>query len=210
MNRTGQTDKLEQVLDAIEYPERYTNDQLLQLLSDEQCSDYYRLMCDATSAYAGTHTVSTVDIDAEWQKFKRQHMGSSLRIWRKIAAVFVGFMMISGLSYAAIHMISHHESEAPVVENVESTPASPVVSETPSQTATAEMVYTFENAELEEILTEVASYYQLRPEFRTEEARHIRLYIKWNKEEDAQTMVNRLNRFEKVNVTLSNGHIIAQ
>ena len=56
----------------------------------------------------------------------------------------------------------------------------------------------------------MASYYQLRPEFRTEEARHIRLYIKWNKEEDAQTMVNRLNRFEKVNVTLSNGHIIAQ
>ena len=107
-------------------------------------------------------------------------------------------------------MISHHESEAPVAENVESTPASPVVTETPSQTATAEMVYTFENAELEEILTEVASYYQLRPEFRTEEARHIRLYIKWNKEEDAQTMVNRLNRFEKVNVTLSNGHIIAQ
>ena len=53
MNRTGQTDKLAQVLDAIERPERYTNEQLLQLLSDEQCSDYYRLMCDATSAYAG-------------------------------------------------------------------------------------------------------------------------------------------------------------
>ncbi|MBR6841115.1 MAG: DUF4974 domain-containing protein [Prevotella sp.] len=209
MNRTGQTDKLAQVLDAIERPERYTNEQLLQLLSDEQCSDYYRLMCDATSAYAGSHTVSTVDIDAEWQKFSRQHMNSSLRIWRKIAAVFVGLMMISGLSYAAIHMINS-ESSAPAVENVESTPAKSVVTDSPNQTATADMVYTFENAELEVILTEVARYYQLRPEFRSDEARHIRLYIKWNKEEDAQTMVERLNRFEKVNVTLTNGHIIAQ
>lgn len=209
MNRTGQTDKLAQVLDAIERPERYTNEQLLQLLSDEQCSDYYRLMCDATSAYAGSHTVSTVDVDAEWQKFSRQHMNSSLRIWRKIAAVFVGLMMISGLSYAAIHMINS-ESSAPAVENVESTPAKSVVTDSPNQTATAEMVYTFENAELEVILTEVARYYQLRPEFRNDEARHIRLYIKWNKEEDAQTMVERLNRFEKVNVTLTNGHIIAQ
>lgn len=211
MNRTGQTDKLAQVLDAIECPESYSDEQLLQLLSDEQCSDYYRLMCDAASAYAGTTTESEADIDAEWQRFSQTHFTTQV-IWRKIAAVFIGMMMISGLSYAAIHIFNSHTNNTTVTE-ITKPAAVEVVEAQPQEAAPAEMaemVYTFENAELQEILTEVADYYQLSTEFRNDEARHIRLYIKWNKEEEAQTLIKRLNRFEKVNVTLTNGHIIAE
>ena len=214
MNRTGQTDKLAEVLEMTECPESYSDEQLLQLLSDEQRSDYYRLMCDATSAYAGTTAESEIDIDAEWERFSQTHFAAqtvTLSIWRKIAAVFIGMMMISGLSYAAIHIFNKYTNETPVAEVAQPVVPAEVIKAQPEEAAApAEMVYTFENAELEEILTEVANYYKLRAEFRNDEARHVRLYIKWNKEEEAQTLIKRLNRFEKVNVTLTNGHIIAE
>ena len=54
MSKAEQNEKLTQVLEMTEHPERFTDEQLQQLLNDEECADFYRLMCDATSAYAGT------------------------------------------------------------------------------------------------------------------------------------------------------------
>ena len=54
MSKAEQPDKLTQVLDAVEHPERYSDEQLQELLRDEVCADYYRLMCDASNAYDET------------------------------------------------------------------------------------------------------------------------------------------------------------
>ena len=51
MNKADQTDKLTRVLEATEHPELYTDEELEQLLSDEECAEYYHLMCEAASAY---------------------------------------------------------------------------------------------------------------------------------------------------------------
>jgi len=47
-------------------------------------------------------------------------------------------------------------------------------------------------------------------EYRREEARHVRLYMKWNQSERAEAILERLNRFEKVNLTLSDNKIIVE
>lgn len=205
MNRMEETDKLMQVLEAIEHPEKYTDDELRQLLSDGECSEYYRLMSDAASAYADTP--DEIDVDAEWERFHRQHF-PKVSLWRKVAAVFIGILMVSGISYAAIRLIS---SEGNTVQDV----SAPEVQaygqqKTPVDEELVDTVYTFQDAELQEILSQLASHYQLHTEYLNEQARHVRLYIKWNKTEDAQTMVERLNRFNKVNVKLANGLITAE
>ena len=68
MSKTDPKDKLAMVLDATEHPEQYTDEQLEELLRDEECAAYYRLMSEASSAFAETHTESEEEIDAEWQR----------------------------------------------------------------------------------------------------------------------------------------------
>lgn len=206
MNKTEQTDKLTQVLDAIEHPDRYSDEQLQKLLSDEECAEYYRLMCDATSAYASTHEESEAEIEAEWQRFTARHT-PQISIWRKVAAVFIGFLLVSGLSLAAITYIKSSDKKEVTPSNTQTT--TPFQQSITPATAKADTI-TFENAELQEILTELANHYGLRTEYRKEEARHTRLYIKWNKAEDAQVMIERLNRFEKVNIKLDKDLMIAE
>ena len=50
MSKTDNEDKLTRVLHATEHPEEYTDEQLEELLRDEECAAYYRLMCDASTA----------------------------------------------------------------------------------------------------------------------------------------------------------------
>jgi len=72
MSDIQQEDKLTQVLEAVEHPERYTDEQLQQLLSDEACADYYRLMCDAASAYADSREADEAETETSWQRLVSQ------------------------------------------------------------------------------------------------------------------------------------------
>ena len=143
MKTTNLEDKLTEVLKATEHPEQYTDEQLQELLADEECAEYYRLICDADNAYAEAPEESEEEIEAEWQRITRN-----------------------------------------------------------SQPSSSDTIQVFQDAELQEILTVVANYYKLHTDYRSEEARHVRLYTKWNKAESAEKMVKRLNRFDKVNLTL--------
>ena len=190
MSKAEQNDKLTQVLEMTEHPERYTDEQLQQLLSDEECASYYRLMCDATSAYADTQAT---------QPTRRINL-------RKIAAILVALLMLSGLSYAAIRLLQDRQDTVTteqVPDTVKSTPATP----TPDAT---DQTWTFQNAELQEILEVVTAYYQLRTEYRRESPRHVRFYVKWDKTEDIQTLVERLNKSEKVNITIADDLLIVE
>ena len=190
MSKAEQNDKLTQVLEMTEHPERYTDEQLQQLLNDKECAGFYRLMCDATSAYAGT-----------------QISLPSRRIsFRKIAAILMALLMLSGLSYAAIRMFQDRqdtieaEQETEIVE-----PASAI------QTQDAnDKIRTFQNTELQEILEVVGDYYQLRTEYRSEAPRHVRFYVKWDKTEGVQVLVERLNKSEKVNIKIADDLLIVE
>ena len=205
MSKTDKEDKLALVLDATEHPERYTDEQLGELFRDEECAAYYRLMCEAASAFAETHTESEDDLDAEWQRIASRHQ--SRAVLRKVAAVIIAVMVMSAVSYAAVRLLQHRQQPAPesiptAVQTLEDDDRVPSV--------TADSVHIFQNAELQDILTAVSAHYQLQTEYRSGEARHVRLYIKWNKAECVDSMLQRLNKFEKVNLTLSGKQIVVE
>lgn len=206
MSKTDREDKLSKVLDATEHPEQYTDEQLEELLSDEECADYYRLMCDAASAYAATHTETDEELEAEWQRLQHRSARPVLFSIRKIAAVVIAILALTGISYAAVSLMTDHEdtlsTNTEMTETPSSLPGSP--------TEPADTVQTFQNVELQDILTAVAAHYQLQTEYRNEQSRHVRLYIKWNKSEGVETMLERLNKFDKVTLTLSDNKIIVE
>ena len=71
-------------------------------------------------------------------------------------------------------------------------------------------IRTFENIELQQILQELSTHYHVGVEFRNEQARHIRLYTKWDPTAPLSQMIERLNNFEKVSIRLTNNQIIAE
>ena len=62
---------------------------------------------------------------------------------------------------------------------------------------------TFENTELEQMLTEMAAYYQVRVRFLNDEPRHLRLYYEWNSNDNLADIVRTLDQFEHVSITLA-------
>ena len=207
MKTTNLEDKLTEVLKATEHPEQYTDEQLQELLADEECAEYYRLICDADNAYAEAPEESEEEIEAEWQRITRNSQPSSNSQFSilnfqlsKVAAVVIAVLALSAVSYAAVKLLSARQQQStPVVVTetmqVSENPATPLPEP-------ADTIQVFQDAELQEILTVVANYYKLHTDYRSEEARHVRLYTKWNKAESAEKLVKRLNRFDKVNLTL--------
>ena len=64
-------------------------------------------------------------VDEEWAKFEAEHFGSeqgkvkSKKVsFLKIAAMFIGVLMLSGIAYAAIHVISSHKQQDQALQEV--------------------------------------------------------------------------------------------
>ena len=79
-----------------------------------------------------------------------------------------------------------------------------------AQLSESDAIRTFENAELQQILQELSNHYHVGVVFRNEQARHVRLYTKWDTTAPLTTMIERLNGFEKVSIRLNKDQMIAE
>lgn len=182
---------IEELLRMTERPQDYTDEELQQLIDDPDMRAYYELMVKAEEGFTLR---------------KNQH-NKGVRLW-KIAAMFIGFILLSGIAFAAVHIIRGQESGSMKQENVVATKSqSSAVSRQQSE---SDSIRTFENAELQQILGELADHYHLDVDYRNEQARHIRLYTKWNPAAPLSQMIERLNGFEKVSIRQAHTHIIAE
>jgi hypothetical protein len=182
---------IEELLKMIERPQDYTDEELQQLMDDPDMRAYYELMVKAEEGFAQ-------------RKTKRN---TGMRLW-KIAAMFIGILLLSGITFAAIKYYRTQETGVGRQESVVSANTQPPSTDTkPSESDT---IRTFENAELQQILGELADHYHLEVDYRNEQSRHIRLYTKWNTSAPLSQMVERLNSFEKVSIRQTPNQIIAE
>ena len=182
---------IEQLLKMTERPQDYSDEELQQLMSDPDMRAYYELMVKAEEGFTLRNT-------------KRD---KARRLW-KIAAMFVGILLLSGLTFAAVHILRSREAGVGSQDAVVSANAQHPSPNTPLPES--DTIRTFENAELQQILGELADHYHLEVDYRNEQARHVRLYTKWNTAAPLSQMVERLNNFEKVSIRQSENHIIAE
>ena len=188
---------IEKLLKMTERPQDYSDEELQQLMSDPEMREYYELMVSAEEGFALR---------------KEQNHGDRpmiLPMFLRIAAVFIGVLLLSGIAYAAYRVVAGGGSGSPAQEVV--IPGSPqqTVKVQKEQTAT-NTIRTFENAELQEILQALSDYYHVGVEYRNEASRHVRLYTKWDTTAPLQQIIELLNGFDKVSVRLSDNQIIAE
>ena len=151
--------------------------------------------------------IDTSDIiDEEWTKFEAEHFGGGQRKVRppflKIAALFIGVLMLSGITYAAVHIISSsQETQGQKTEAIVNTELKKTNHELAEQDSTLMRPVVFEDAELITILDDIATFYQVEPVFKKEASKHIRLYFTWDKKQDLDTIIDTFNRFERIHIT---------
>ena len=174
--------KKQMFLDMQEHPEKYTEEQIEAMMEDLD---------------------QIPDVESAWQEFNDKHpratVHSSSR-WLKIAASIIGIIMVSGIAFAAIHILRHYQK--PTVSAVTETNSQP--SALDSQKAEADTISVepriFDNVPLDKMLIEMAGYYGVAVEFQLEEARQLRLHFVWDHNESLDHVVDRLNNFEAVDI----------
>ena len=149
-------------------------------------------------------------IDEEWTKFEAEHFPSTnagtvrdKRFFLKIAASFIGILLISGIAYAAVHFIRSQASAGRSEETLAITSPRPTTADAQlaEQDSTLMQPIVFEDAELVTILDDIATFYQVEPVFKKEDSKHIRLYFTWNKKQDLDTIIDTFNKFERIHIT---------
>ena len=201
-------EKIERLLDMIEHPEHYTEEEMQKMLADEETREYYDLIIKADDAYTKSHDV---DVDKALQEFETKHLQHLS--WSKIAAVFIGILLVSGVTYAAI-VLNRNPSEKQVSQKAQigrvitDKSAKSIDTETTdTDTTTTQKGQSFDNVELQTILDDISSYYKLKVVYNSDKSRHLRLHFYWDKSKDAETIVESLNHFENVNITLTDSKI---
>jgi hypothetical protein len=132
-----------------------------------------------------------------------------------MAASFIGVLLVSGMAFAAIHivrMVNSHKAETVQIEQPASyKPSTALPTDTVKTDTTATMQpVVFDNVPLEKMLPEIASYYDTEVSFRSEEARQLRFHFVWKREDGLGHAIEKLNRFESLNVRLEEGKIIVE
>ena len=62
----------------------------------------------------------------------------------------------------------------------------------------------YDNVPLEQMLTELSTFYHIKVEYRTEAARNIRLFYQWKPDYSIEKVVEMLNNFEWLNLEIEN------
>ncbi len=199
--------KTDLLLQMMEQPQHYTAEEWQEILADEECRELYTLMSKTQSAFDMQQEVSDEEIDAEWQRLEKHRSSFS-----KVAAVFIGILMISGIAYAAIHITNHYshdaEDQQPVVTVEKKKPAAqdPVAKD--STVVTQPIV--FDNVSLDKIARTIADYHHKEAEVKNDQAAELRFYFVWNQEDSLQEVIEKLNMFEQVNLAVEDGKLMVR
>ena len=180
--------EIEELLKMTERPQDYSDEEIREMMNDPDMRAYYELMVSAEAGFA-----------------QRKPKSKGMTLW-KIAAMFIGVLLLSGVAFAAWHFSgSDTEKAAGPSQSQES-----AVVIQKQEPAAPHAVRTFENAELQQILQELSDYYHVGVEFRNEQSRHIRLYTKWDTTAPLNQIIELLNGFEKVSLRLTNSQIVVE
>ena len=216
MTNMNKNEKRMMFFDMQEHPEKYTDEQMEHLLTDEEVKEFLRDLAMARMA-GKKATPKKVDVDKAWKEFAN----GSYRNRMKIAASIVGIIFLSGVALAAVqngwlnfstldkvvdnkvmaeqivpsNTLANDSLKAMTVEPTDSLDMKPVV---------------FDNAELGTILMQMADFYHVKVEYMNANTQHVRLFFNWNKTKTLEQNLELLNAFDRIQIEYVEGTLIVK
>ena len=205
------TDRNKQLYrDMTEEPEKYS-DQELEAMMDE-----IDQMPDVEEAWHLLSEKLRVKSEESSSKHEVARADSSLftlhSSFKKVAAILISIITISGLAFAAIHFVRNHEGKPAETEQ----PAATVEARTadaarqPADSTVSTQPVVFDNVTLDSILPQIARHYGYTVDFRNEQPKSLRLYFTWNPQDSIQKVTEKMNLFEQFRVVLEEQTIIIE
>ena len=216
MTNMNKDEKRLMLFDMQEHPDKYTDEQIEHLLTDEEVKEFLRDLAMARMA-GKKATPKKVDVDKAWKEFAN----GSYRNRMKIAASIVGIIFLSGVALAAVqngwlnfstsdkvvdnkvmaeqivpsNTLANDSLKAMTVEPTDSLDMKPVV---------------FDNAELGTILMQMADFYHVKVEYMNANTQHVRLFFNWNKTKTLEQNLELLNAFDRIQIEYADGTLIVK
>lgn len=177
--------------------------------------------------YLRTHEVSE-----EWQEYKEMFslfdkggvdieknnsapiLRTSRHNWLKIAAFFIGILFISGITLAAIRMVKNSWQQTSEAGDDTKGMGSLTIAGNKGLgdvevTDTIQPVV-YDNIPLEKMLPEIATYYNTKVTFINDANRQLRFRFVWYPQKGISQVVNDLNQFKRLTVTLRDDQITVE
>ena len=211
--------RIEWLLELQDHPEQLTDEQLQQILANHEMRQLVQQLGFAKRAFKHEELKNdTPNVDDEWEKFAANH-SEELEILdeggykprfvlhlatHKIAASFIGVLLVSGIAFAAIQVVRNISTPKPQQPTTEQTTDIDPVTSLPADTVKADTIptepYIFNNVPLDSMLTAIALAHGVGVEFENEAVRHLRFHFVWKREDSLSRVVEKLNTFEAVNI----------
>ena len=217
-------DKTEMLFRMMEQPEKYDEGQWREILSDKECHELYTMMAAARSAVEAERYDQRADdttVQQEWKRFvaKHPHAGSYSRpIWRRVAAVAAVIVIAASIVVAAVHtrgfgLLQERQSSD---DSTQQTPVS-ATSVTSDVTENQEVIPTltdneahlYDDISLEQIIDDMTAKYNIQEvEWRSEEAKSLRLYYRWEPSYSIDKVVDMLNSFQAFTIQRAGNKLV--
>lgn len=192
------------LLEMLENPEAYSEHEIRDIInSDDETREAYRLMVAAKQGYIHRQTEQPVDIQEAWQRFEQKHYSTKQsRHWIKIAASFIGLLLVSGITFAAYYIATENNHKTEMATTESRQPLQP-----------AEVVGTivrFDNVQLDSVLSVVALHYHKQVEYHNETLRNLHFHIEWNQTASLSDFITLINNFEGISLREEQDTIIVE
>lgn len=205
-------DNLDKLLEAIEHPERFSESELQELLSDPETNRLYLLMC-ASRAEEFLHDPSdSSEVDRQWDLFKTKRRRKSLFSWiysRKTAAVAAVLIASCSVIMVGVSLSNRFLGKSDGHEIDQTAMATNLPAEAGEQAnlQVNDTVIVFEDEKLDKILAEIAPYYNVNVDLKYPSSRGVRLFLKWESTTGLPELIEHLNSFDRINLFLKDGVI---
>ena len=209
-------EKTKMLLDAQEHPEQFTDEALRQMQDDSEIRALMEATAQGKRALMKHQPVESQEaIDAAWQDFEAKHFpkAAKVSILHKIAASFIGLLFISGIAFAAVHIVRNYRNA--VGEDVKSPTQETQISDLHQQVLPTDTTATippvvFDNVTLDSILPQIARHYGYTVSFRSDKSKPLRLFLTWNPQDSIQKVADKLNLFEQIHIVLDEQTMIVE
>ena len=208
-------ENIRQLLEMLDNPDAYAEQEIHDIIHrDEDTRETYRLMIEAKRSSRHRRHQKPVDVDAAWQRLNQKLQPKQHDFgWMKIAASFIGVLLVTGIAFAAIWSLtpgpSPKDEESGCMQTSDSVKHStPLSNRRGAEGETPSVIY--DNIPLEKMLPEIAAHYDVEVTFANEAVRGLRFHFVWSPVQDIANVVNDLNQFEHLHVTLKDNLITVE
>lgn len=210
-------DNIDRLLDALEHPENYSDAEVEQILADPEAREVYDILRKTADASA---PVSEINLDEEWRRFeaKQPKRRPVILRWlsfmasRNAAAVIIALVGTLAVVAATIGVTHYFNSNKEMAQTEQTEPQKQTAiadsKVAPTDTLTNEEApmpetIVFKGENLERILADMAGYYGVTVKFNQDAAKSLLLYFEWDQSLPLNEIVEQLNNFEQIDITLT-------